>query len=273
VSGTGRGFETAPLRKHKRWRSLPVDRAEYLKRIDYSDVIDVTDEVLTILHKNHVFQIPFENLDVYYKKTFNLDIGNIYHKVINNRRGGFCYELNLLFNWLLTDIGFSSRIIASRIFNEDRTVGPEFDHMSIYVNAGREYLLDVGYGDLFVTPIEIKEGVQFDGRNYFEIDKWSKNEYVISMSADGLSFSKKYTFSLDVVNTNDFETICLDKQTNPNSYFVKNVVCTKPTVTGRVTIFNDKLVEKNGELRMERTIQSEENFTRCLKDKFGIEIR
>ena len=247
-----------------------MDIVEYLKRIDYNDV---TDEVLASLHKKHVFMVPFENLDVYYKRTFNLDIGNVYQKAINDRRGGFCYELNLLFNWLLTEIGFSSRIIASRIFNEDGTVGPEFDHMSIYVKTEKEFLLDVGYGDLFVTPIEIKKGVQFDGRNYFQIDKWNKNEYVISMSSDELTFSKKYTFSLDLVNINDFDIICLDKQTNPNSYFVKNVVCTKPTETGRVTIFNDKLVEKNGELRMERAIQSDENFIRCLKDKFGIVIR
>lgn len=248
-----------------------MDRVEYLKRIDYNDVIDTTDEVLSRLHKKHAFHIPFENLDVYYKRTFNLEIGNIYDKVVNSGRGRFCYELNLLFNWLLTEIGFSSRIIASRIFNEDGTVGPEF--MSIYVKTEKEFLLDVGYGDLFVTPIEIKEGVQFDGRNYFQIGKWSEHEYEISMSADECSFSKKYTFSLDVVNINDFDTICLDKQTNSNSYFVKNVVCTKPTETGRVTIFNDKLIEKNGELRMEQAIQSDENFTRCLKEKFGIVIQ
>ena len=250
-----------------------MDRAEYLKRIDYNDVIDVTDEVLTNLHKKHVFRIPFENLDVYYKRIFNLDIGNIYRKIINDRRGGFCYELNLLFNWLLNDMGFSSRIIASRIFNEDGTVGPEFDHMSIYVKAKKEFLLDVGYGDLFVTPIEIKKGSQFDGRNYFKIERWSKNEYVVSMSADGASFWRKYTFSLDAVSPKDFDTICLDKQTNPNSYFVKNVVCTKPTMTGRVTIFNEKLVEKNGDLKIEEMIQSDEHLRIFLRDKFGIVIR
>lgn len=250
-----------------------MDRLEYLKRIDYNDVIDVTDKVLASLHKNHVFQVPFENLDVYYKRIFDLDLGKVYQKIINDRRGGFCYELNFLFNWLLTEIGFSSRIIASRIFNKDGTVGPEFDHMSIYVNTGKEFLVDVGYGDLFVAPIEIKQGVQFDGRNYFQIDSWNKNEYVISMSSDNLTFSKKYTFSLDLVDINDFNVICNDKQTNPNSYFVKNVVCTKPTETGRVTIFNDNLVEKIGELRIERVIQSDKDFRRCLKDKFGIVIK
>lgn len=121
--------------------------------------------------------------------------------------------------------------------------------------------MDVGYGDLFVRPLEIKEGVQFDGRNYFRIDKWEENEYLVLMSSDGLSFSKRYTFSLGVVNSKDFETICLDKQSHPDSYFVKNVVCTKPTETGRVTF------------RMETAIQSDEDLTRCLKDKFGIVMR
>ncbi|HEY0768817.1 MAG TPA: arylamine N-acetyltransferase, partial [Sphingobacteriaceae bacterium] len=188
-------------------------------------------------------------------------------------RGRFCYELNLLFNSFLTEIGFTSRIIACRIFNEDGTVGPAFDHMAIYVTTGKEFLLDVGYGDLFVTPIEIKEGVQFDGRNYFRVDNWHKNEYLLLMSTDGLSFSRRYSFSLDLVNETDFDTICLDKQTNQNSYFVKNVVCTRPTETGRLTIFNDKLVERNGGLRKETRLESHEDLTRCLKDKFGIVIR
>jgi N-hydroxyarylamine O-acetyltransferase len=250
-----------------------VDRVKYLERIDYNDVIDVRDDVLAKLHKKHVYQIPFENLDVYYKRAFDLSIEKIYRKIISDVRGGFCYELNLLFNWLLTEIGFSSRIIASRIFNEDGTLGPEFDHMSVYVKTEKEFLIDVGYGDLFVIPIEIKSGVQFDGRNYFRIDKWNQREYSISMSADGLDYSKRYAFNLDLVKAEDFATICLDKQTNPNSYFVKNVICTKPTHAGRVTIFNDKLVEKSSELRIEKTIQSDENLTGYLKDKFGIVIR
>jgi N-hydroxyarylamine O-acetyltransferase len=250
-----------------------VNKVKYLERIDYDDVIDVTDEVLTSLHKKHVYRIPFENLDVYYKRAFDLDIGRVYQKVVNDVRGGFCYELNLLFNWLLTEIGFSSRILAARTFDDQGNRGPVFDHMSVFVKTEKEFLIDVGYGDLFVAPIEIKSGVQWDGRNYFRIDKWSEHEYLVSMSSDGVDYRKRYTFTLDVIKVEDFNIICMDKQTNLNSYFVKNVICTKPTDTGRVTIFNDKLVEKKGMLRVETPIQGDDSLRKYLKDKFDIVIR
>jgi len=237
-----------------------MNKIEYLKRINYTGSLTIDDNVLEELHRSHIYQIPFENLDIYYKKAFDLDIEKVYKKIISDKRGGFCYELNLLFNWLLTEIGFSSRIIAARIFNEDGTLGPSFDHMSVYVKTEKEFLVDVGYGDLFITPIEIKTGEQYDGRNYFKIEVWNQQEYIISMSTDGIDYSRRYTFSLSAVEPNDFNAICLDKQTNPNSYFVKNIVCTKPTDSGRMTIFNDKLIEKNGKLRTEISIQDEEKL-------------
>jgi N-hydroxyarylamine O-acetyltransferase len=178
--------------------------------------------------------------------------------------------LNLLFNWLLTELGFSSRIVAARIFNDNGTLGPKFDHMSVYVKTEKEFLVDVGYGDLFVTPIEIKSGLQYDGRNYFRIGKWSEQEYFVSMSPNGVDYSKRYTFSLEKVKAEDFDIICIDKQTNPDSYFVKNLICTKQTSTGRVTIFNDKLIEKNNDSRTETLIQTHDNLLVFLKHKFGI---
>jgi N-hydroxyarylamine O-acetyltransferase len=96
---------------------------------------------------------------------------------------------------------------------------------------------------------------------------------MVSMSPDGVDYSKWYTFNLDVVKVEDFNIICLDKQVNLNSYFVKNIICTRPTDTGRVTIFNDKLVEKKGELRVETPIQGDDNLRRCLSEKFGIVVR
>ncbi|MEJ1241250.1 arylamine N-acetyltransferase [Chryseolinea sp. T2] len=250
-----------------------MDKEKYLKRIGYNGAMDLSGDTLMNLHRQHVFQVPFENLDVYYKRKFDLDLLRLYQKIVVEHRGGFCYEQNLLFNSLLQCIGFTSRIIAARIFNEQGDLGPPFDHMSISVKAEKDFLLDVGYGDLFVTPLEIKEGIQYDGRNYFRIEQKDSDNYILSMSPDNIVYAKRYTFSLSVVQAHCFDSPCLDKQTNPNSYFVQNVICTKPTATGRVTIFNDKLVEKRGELRMITPVEGDENLRELLKDKFGIVIR
>ena len=174
---------------------VPMNKEKYLERIKYTGFLGTTDHVLSNLHKQHVYQIPFENLDIHYKRMFDLDLAKVYQKIITNARGGFCYELNLLFNWLLREIGFSCRIIASQIFDDKGNLGPEFDHMSLYVKTSKKLLIDVGYGDLFVTPIEIKSGTQWDGRNYFRIDKLNMQEYLLSMSPDGHDFKKKYIFN------------------------------------------------------------------------------
>ena len=250
-----------------------MTKRAYLERIKYSHPFRLSNNYLAKLHEQHVYHVPFENLDVYHKRIFDLDLKSIYKKVIHTGRGGFCYELNLLFNWLLNEIGFSGRIIASRIIDEQGKMGPEFDHMSVYVKTDKEFLVDVGYGDLFVTPLEIRSGIQSDGRNYFKIDKHHETSYLLSMSSDGIDFQQKYLFNLDVVQPEDFREICLDKQTNPNSYFVKNLVCTRLTDVGRVTIFNERLIEKNGGSRSETIILSDAELSAYLKERFDIVLK
>ena len=245
---------------------------KYFNRIKLEGFVKPTSEVLQEIHKNHVFEIPFENLDVYRKKVFSIDTASVYKKVIEGGRGGYCYELNSLLYTFLSEIGFTSRILSARIFTEDGSIGPLFDHMSVYVQTEREYLLDVGFGELFITPLEIRPGVQFDGRHYFNIEKWGEDEFLLQMSSNGIDYQKKYTFNLNPVRIEDFEAMNLDKQTNPESYFVKNLICTKPTAQGRLTIFNQKLVEKVGELREERPILSESHLHELLIEKFDIKI-
>jgi N-hydroxyarylamine O-acetyltransferase len=247
-----------------------MDSNEYLKRIGYFNEIMTNDETLIQLHEHHVFQVPFENIDVHYNRLFDLELENIYKKVVVNFRGGFCYELNALFNELLNNLGFNSRIIAARIFDDGNNLGPEYDHMSIYVQTDKRYLADVGFGDLFTKPLEIREGIQSDGRNLFKIEKFNDQDFVLSMCSDKTNFYKKYIFNLKEVPINEFYEICLDKQTNPQSYFVKNTVCTKPTRSGRLTLFNNKLIEKRDTERIEKLIYNNAELSTVLRTLFGV---
>jgi N-hydroxyarylamine O-acetyltransferase len=244
----------------------------YLQRIGCSSAVEISNESLFHLHEQHVFHIPFENLDVHFGKVFSLKLTEIYDKVVFNKRGGFCYELNSLFNELLCQIGFKSRIIEARIFDDEGNLGPAFDHMAIFVETDRHFLLDVGYGDLFLQPIEIKAGVQTDGRNFFQIEVLGADHYKLLMSSDGQVFQAKYTFILRTVEVANFVPLCLDKQTNPTSHFVRNLVCTKPTRDGRLTIFNDKFIQKIADKKHETAIPNQEELVSILLDFFNIKL-
>jgi N-hydroxyarylamine O-acetyltransferase len=169
------------------------------------------------------------------------------------------------------NIGFKSRIIAARIFDDLGNVGPEYDHMAIYIETDKKYLAEVGFGDLFTKPLKMRDGIQSDGRNLFKIEKINEQDFVLSMCSDQLNFQKKYTFNLNAVKINNFNQICLDKQTNPQSYFVKNTICTKPTHSGRLTLFNDKIIEKRGTDRFEKLINKSE-LKAELKTLFGFDL-
>lgn len=245
----------------------------YLDRIGYKGELEVSLEALRRLHEHHLFTVPFENLDIHNGKEIFLEEKRIYKKVVEKYRGGFCYELNLLFHALLSQIGFESKIIAARIFDDEGEMGPAFDHMCLLIELTQPWLVDVGFGDLFLQPIALEEDeVQTDRRNYFKVERYADQEYVLLMSADRAGFSRKYTFSTKEQPVSDFASLCKAKQTDPHSYFVKNKVCTRPTVDGRITLFNRKFIHKVGEHKFEYQIEEEQHYTEILKSQFNISM-
>jgi N-hydroxyarylamine O-acetyltransferase len=245
----------------------------YLNRIGYTGEREVSLAVLRSLHAQHLFSVPFENLDIHYGKQIALEVSSIYKKVVEKKRGGFCYELNLLFHGLLKELGFESRIIAARIFDSQGVLGPAFDHMCLLVELEQLWLVDVGFGDLFLHPIALQEDIiQTDGRNYFKVERMVLDGYVLLMSSEKTAFCRKYIFDTQAQVVSDFTFLCQDKQTNPNSYFVRNKVCTRPTRTGRITLFNQKLIHKEGEQKQESFLEDEEQFTAVLRKQFDLMI-
>ena len=246
---------------------------KYLRRIHLTDTPLPNEETLVRIHEHHLLHVPFGNIDIHFKRKLSLDENDLFEKIINQRREGFCYELNHLFHLLLAELGFESRMISCRIFTSEGFVGPEFDHMAIIVDLKSQWLLDAGFGDLFIHPLELIENkVQFDGRNYFKIESDDILGYILHMSANGSDFEKKYSFTLTAKSIKDFESSCIDKQIHPDSYFVQNTICTLPTQKGRMTIFNSKLIEKENELRTDTEIGNEDHLIEILRSKFGIDV-
>lgn len=246
---------------------------QYLNRINFRGVIKADLETLIELHQLHVLSIPFEDLDIHLNNPITLDLETLFEKIVSKNRGGFCYELNNLFYNLLVEIGFDCKIISSRIYDEENNLGPEFDHMSIIVKLKDQWLIDVGYGDLFIEPIRVKDNyIKKDRFKYYRINKIDANNYLLSESRDGKSFKRRYQFGLISRRVEEFNEQCGFKQYSENSYFVKNRICTLPTKNGRITLFNDKLIKRIDGIREEFQIQSESILYEILQSEFEITL-
>ncbi len=140
-----------------------LDVDSYFERIGYSGPRAATLETLRTLQRLHPLAIPFENLDTLAGIPVRLDLPSLERKLVHGRRGGYCFEQNLLFNHVLRALGFETAALAARVVWE-RLPGEERarTHMLVLVALGeRRYVCDVGFGGLTPTaPIELTPGVE-----------------------------------------------------------------------------------------------------------------
>ena len=146
---------------------MAFDVPKYLERIGFEDEPNVSFKCLTQLQACHQLTVPFENLDVFTgtKKILNIDV--LYNKIVLERRGGWCHELNGLFSWLLRHIGFDVILVSCAHYYKHRKVFNQvpFDHMALIVNIdGIQYLVDVGYGivDQHFEPLPMSTNVTYE---------------------------------------------------------------------------------------------------------------
>jgi len=247
-----------------------MDVRRYVERIGFEGALTENLDCLMNLHRCHVMSIPFEALDVQYGNEIVLDLDHLFEKVIEGRRGGYCYELNYLFNSLLTEIGFNSKIVSASIY-DDGVIGPEFDHMAIVVQLDDLYLVDVGYGDLFIEPLCIRENVvQEDQFKLYQMKAATTDHLVLKESLkSNVQWVDRYQFSTKPRTVRDFEEQNNFKQNSPLSYFVENRICTIATPHGRKSIVNDTYKVKEGSEVTVRDIANQEDLNRILKADFG----
>lgn len=249
-----------------------MDKQKYLKRIDFEPKEIRADlENLKYLQKNHLLHIPFENLDIHWKRTISLDTEKFYQKIIAEKRGGFCYELNGLFNEFLRTLCFQTKIISARVAQRDGNFGAEYDHLAILVKIDdEEFLVDIGFGDFAAEPLKfILDVEQIDENGTFLIRKFD-DEYFEVVKKDGASWKSEYIFKDLARDLSEFSEMCNFHQTSPESHFTRGKLCSIMIENGRKTLTDKMFIEtKNGE-RVETQVNSEAEFYEILEREFGI---
>jgi N-hydroxyarylamine O-acetyltransferase len=248
------------------------DVPSYLARIAYSGPTTPTAETLRAIHRAHLLAVPFENLDIALGRTIVVDESAIVRKIVERRRGGFCYELNGAFASLLRALEFRVTLLSARVSRAGGGEGPEFDHLTLRVDLDQPWLADVGFGDSFMQPLRLVPGTeQEDPAGKFRLQSLGERLQLEKLSPDG-TWKRQYSFAQQPRNLEDFAEMCSYHQTSPESHFTQNRICTRATADGRITLSGMKLIVTRDGEREEKMLSSEAELHRVLDESFGIRL-
>lgn len=247
------------------------DHQAYLNRINYQGSVEPNAATLKALHYQHMLTVPFENLDIYLGKSIALDQSAFYAKIVQQKRGGFCYELNALFAQLLQELGFQVTLLSGRVAIPAGGYGADFGHLALLVEIDNySWLVDVGFGDSFREPIGFSPVSEQVRNNYRLVAEEAGYWILLQRPKSEQQENSLYLFTLEPRKLEDFKNLCLYQQTSPDSIFTKGRLCTKATTEGRITLTEKALLVTTGIEKQEYPITSEDHYQSLLKEHFGI---
>jgi N-hydroxyarylamine O-acetyltransferase len=243
----------------------PAELDRYLHRLGIARRPDATSETLELLHRTHLALVPFENLDLHVGRRVELDQTRFVSKIVDNHRGGFCYELNGAFALLLAALGFKVDLLEARVHGDSGPNRP-FDHLCLRVSLEQPWLVDVGFGDSFDAPIPLEAtGDHLDTNGVFRVEAVDDEWTDLHNNA-----GPQYRFSTTARTLADFAPGCDFHQT-PASHFLRNTICSRRTLTGRITLRALTLIDTTHGVRNESAVEPAELHDTLVR-QFGIDL-
>src|ERR1700751_5163711 len=185
-----------------------LDVPSYLARIAYSGPTTPTEETLRAIHHAHLLTVPFENLDIALGRTIVVDEAAVVRKILEQRRGGFCYELNGAFAALLRALEFRVTLLSARVSRAGGGEGREFDHLTLRVDLEEPWLADVGFGESFLEPLRLEaEREQLDPAGTFRLVEKGDRFQMETEGRQGM-WKPHYSFSLRARRLEEFSGMC-----------------------------------------------------------------
>lgn len=201
----------------------------YLDRIGLAAPVSPDLDTLRRLHVAHVAGIPFENLDILLGRGIHLDLERLHHKMVAQRRGGYCFEQNTLFLAVLRESGFTATPMEARVRVGSATVRPR-THMVLAVNIeGQEWLADVGFGGEGPhepVPMRGADTTPSAGLSYRIVEEGDAR--VLQMRR-AMEWADQYAFLPQAVHPVDFEVANWFTSTHPQSPFVRTLTAQRTT--------------------------------------------
>ena len=253
---------------------------KYLERINYKGDLSVSYDTLSNLVYCHFTSVPYENLDILNHLPLSLEIPAIYDKIVNRHRGGYCFELNALFNWLLKSIGFQTESFFARfMLNETAHTVPIRRHRVIKTEIdGKAYIADVGVGnEVPIRPLQLCENkvTEMRGITYRFITDYligwilqyrnalkNENEW-----KDIYGFTEEYQYEIDFVQPNFWCQYSPDSPLNRQHKIAIRTKTGKYTIDGNLFRIYDTTASQ---LKITERIFEPSDLESLLSEFFGI---
>jgi N-hydroxyarylamine O-acetyltransferase len=251
------------------------DLTAYFERIGYGGPAVPRLETLCEIHRLHPQAIAFENLNPLMHWAVPLDIRSLQHKLVTQRRGGYCYEHNLLLKHALESIGFRVGGLAARVLMNlpEDSVRPR-THMLLQVDIEDEiWIADVGFGGMTLTaPLRLVEHVQqATPHEPFRLTRLS-GDYVLQAQVRD-EWRTLYRFDLQQQVLPDYELASWYLSNHPESHFVQRLIAARTAPQRRYALRQNELaIHELGGETVRRSLRSAESLREVLSATFGIAL-
>lgn len=237
-----------------------MDINKYLKRIGVHHASQPYLKTLQHLQHQHMLNVPFENLDVIRGISIPLHLETYYKKIVLNQRGGFCYELNGLFHWLLKNLGYRNYLISATVLKPNGSWAMHGSHASQIVELEQPYLVDVGFGNSARQPLPLTGEKRTDISGTYRVVKVNETTYDLTRLTDTNEWGTLFRFETTPRKLHDFKEACQFNQTSPNSHFTRESIVSLATDHGRVTLSEGVLtITQDGEKNKKIIHEHEQN--------------
>jgi N-hydroxyarylamine O-acetyltransferase len=250
-------------------------------RADGAEGLAPTLETVAALQAAHVTTVPFETLSItgdpsreHFGEGVSLALPELYSKIVGRGRGGFCYELNGLFVWLLEELGFAVDRLAAQVLDDDGDPRPPANHHTVRVTLDRPYLVDVGLG----LP-KMREPLPVDGRvgpdaagvewRTVESDRPDADHVVQDRGPGDDEWADRYIFTETPRDLSYFEATCEHLATAPESHFTGDPYVNLGTTHGHRSLSPDTLIRVDGGEEREDPV-APGDYLDVLAREFGI---
>lgn len=252
-----------------------LDLPAYLKRLGCNTPLAPTLDTLQLLALAHPSAIPFENLDPLLRQPVSLQIAALQRKLVQEGRGGWCFEHNVLLGTALTAIGFHVTGLAARVmWNAPPGVATPRSHMVLRVDLGGiPYIVDAGFGGLTLTaPLRLAAGVE---------QETPHEPFRLTPAADGFvaealvrnEWKALYRFDLTPHIIADYEVSNWYLCTNPKSHFLTTLIAARVQPGRRYALRNNEFAVHHASGETDRRVLvSARELRTTLEGIFAIDV-